>query len=155
MTTIKKFRVYLKDVAILSLIRAEKDFRNIPVNQLTINRKWVGFKLSLVHFLNTLYLEMEAFKIGIESEIKRSRLKAGKVLVEDLQKDMELISTLRKEVWTTGDSFTNRELFVSMQQKLLPQIISLRKALEDYVGDLHTFEQGLLMRFINRIRPKN
>lgn len=141
MTSIQEFRKYLKREGLYSLAKTEEALKKISFEQIA---KWNGLKLSFSHFLNTLYFEMLNFKVELEQEIKKTGSKTGKVLLSDLEKDMNLVLALREEVLATG-SFTNRELFALTQRKFLLKIKNLRKVLQDYVEDLQPFEQGLLM----------
>ncbi len=140
MTSIKEFITFLKGEGIYSLSKTEEDLKKISFDQIA---KWNGLKLSFSHFLTTLYFEMLNFRIGLEHEIKKTRSKAGKVLLSDLEKDLNLVLALREEILSTG-SFTNRELFILVQRKFLLKIKDLRKIMQDYMEDIQTFEQGLL-----------
>src|SRR3989344_7297083 len=144
MTSIQEFRKYLKEEGISSLSKAEASLKSISLNQIA---KWEGLKLSLSHFLNTLYFEMLDFETWLEQEIKKTRPKAGKVLIGDLRKDMDIILALREEVLATV-SFTNQEQFVLTRQKFLLKIENLRKVLQDYAEDLETFEQKLMSALV-------
>ena len=139
MTSIQEFRKYLKEEGISSLSKAEASLKSISLNQIA---KWEGLKLSLSHFLNTLYFEMLDFETWLEQEIKKTRPKAGKVLIGDLRKDMDIILALREEVLATG-SFT-----MLTRQKFLLKIENLRKVLQDYAEDLETFEQKLMSALV-------
>ena len=144
MTSIQEFRKYLQEEGIPSLSKVGDDLKSVSLNQIA---KWDGLKLSLSHFLNTLYFEMLDFETWLEQEMRKTRSKAGKVLIGDLKKDMDIILALQEEVLATG-SFTNKELFALTRQKFLLKIENLRKVMQDYAEDLETFEQKLMSALV-------
>lgn len=141
MTSVQELRIYLQQEGIPLLSKAEQDLRRISFNQLA---QWEGLKLSLSHFLNTLYFEMVNCMLELEEELEKIRSGTGKTLLDDLKKDSEMVLGLREEVLTTGN-YTNKELFALLQQRVqqewIVKIEKLRKALQDYAEELEAFEQ--------------
>ncbi|MDO8510643.1 MAG: hypothetical protein Q7S55_00600 [Nanoarchaeota archaeon] len=144
MTSIQEFIKYLRTAGLYSLSKAEASLKSLSIRQVA---EWNGLKLSLSHFLNTLYYEMFDCKIGLEQEIKKTGSKAGKVLIGDLKKDMGIVLALREEVLATG-SFTNQELFELTRKKFLLKIKNLREVLKDYLEELEIFEQKLMSALV-------
>ena len=149
MVSIYKFRAYLNGVAIIYLISVEKDLVRIPLAENFIHRKWEAIKFSLLRFLNTLYLEMQAFSKSMSSRNSKSQIR--KVLIDDLNKDIRLILNLKREILATKVYVNNKESFVLVQRMWLPKIVNLRKVLQDYANDLEMYE-GRGRRLFNRLR---
>ena len=137
MTSIQQFRRNLRKVGIPTLTKAEEDLRSITFNQMD---KLGRLKLSLSHFLNTLYYEMLDFETWLEQETRKIESKAVRLLIIDLKQDMGLTLALREEVLALETTVNFRQLLISRMRRLLTKIVSLRKILEKYLEDLEMFE---------------
>ncbi len=145
MTSIEEFRDYLRTEAVHFLHEIESNLKKMPF---PLTSKWEDFKFISGQNLNNLYFEMLDFTTWLEQELKQVKSKNAKELLSGLQKDAELVLDIRQDILSTGSAFTNKELFMLVQErlrrKLLPLINLLLEMVEKYANQLKVLEQELL-----------
>ncbi len=141
-TSIEEFRDYLRTEAVRFLHEIELNLKKMPFPPPP--ERWDNFKFVSGQNLNNLYFEMIDFITWLERELKQVKSKNAKELLNDLQKDAELVMDVRQEILGIGSAFTNKELFMLNQQRLLRLINRVLEFIERYANPLKVFESELL-----------
>lgn len=138
MTSIEEFRDYLRTEAVHFLHEIETNLKKMPFPP--PSGRWENFRFASGQNLNNLYFEMIDFITWLEQELKQVKSKNAKELLSNLQKDAELVLDVRQEILSIGSDFTNKDLFMLIQQRPLRLINGLLELIEKYANQLKMLE---------------